>query len=178
MSIVLIGYRGSGKTTVSRLLADRLGWGFVDCDDRIVAAAGKTIREIFESVGEEGFRELEAQVIREVAPMDNCVISVGGGALLREENRAAIVGRGHRIVYLHASPEELHRRIHADMATIANRPALTKLGGGIEEIRSVLAVREPIYRQVRNIEIDVTEMLPRDVVEQIILALPQGGGKL
>jgi shikimate kinase len=168
MSIILIGYRGSGKTTVGRLLATRLGWPFIDCDERIVAAAGKTIREIFEHGGEERFRELESQAIGEIAHLTDHVLSLGGGAILRSENRDAISRRDHKVVYLRATPEELHRRIHADIATAANRPALTKLGGGIEEIRSVLAAREPIYRQVMTAEVDVTKRSPDQVVEEIL----------
>jgi shikimate kinase len=168
MSIVLIGYRGSGKTTVGRLLAERLGWPFVDCDERITATAGKTIREIFEAGGEERFRELECQAVAEISQLGNHVLSLGGGAILRSENRDVIARGRHKVVYLRATPEELHRRIHADTATAVNRPALTKLGGGIEEIRSVLAAREPIYRQVMTAEVDVTQRTPEEVVTAIV----------
>jgi shikimate kinase len=168
MSIILIGYRGSGKTTVGRLLAERLKWPFVDADERIVAAAGQSIKEIFETGGEARFRELESAALQEIVTLKNHVLSLGGGAILAQQNRDSIAGSGHTIVYLHADPAELHRRIHADTATAANRPALTKLGGGIDEIRSVLAAREPIYRQVMTAEIDVTRKSPKDVVEEIV----------
>jgi shikimate kinase len=168
MSIILIGYRGSGKTTVGRLLAERLGYAFIDNDERITAAAGKSIKEIFEEGGEARFRDLETQAILAIAGSENHVLSLGGGAILREENRRAIAGAGHKIVYLRADPAVLHHRIHADTATAANRPALTKLGGGIEEIRSVLAAREPIYRKVMTAEVDVTAKSPDEVVAEIL----------
>lgn len=168
MTIVLIGYRGSGKTTVGRLLAARLGWDFVDNDQRITASAGRSIRQIFDLGGEEAFRELESRAILEIAPLQDHVLSLGGGALLREENRRAITGAGHTIIYLRADPAELHRRIHSDTATAINRPALTKLGGGLEEIRSVLAAREPIYRKVMTAELDVTAKTPGQVVDAIL----------
>ncbi|HSV15272.1 MAG TPA: shikimate kinase, partial [Tepidisphaeraceae bacterium] len=107
----------------------------------------------------------------ELAQLKDHVLALGGGAVLREENRLAITGGGHTIVYLRADPAELHRRVHADAATAANRPALTKLGGGIEEIRSVLAAREPIYRQVMTAAVDVTAKSPEAVVEEIVQLL-------
>jgi shikimate kinase len=173
MSIVLIGYRGSGKTTIGRLLADRLSQPFIDSDERIVATAGMTIKEIFEKRGEEQFRDLETAAVAQLAGFEDHVLSLGGGALLREQNRQALLAGKHTIVYLRADPIELHRRIHQDIATAAHRPHLTKLGGGIEEIRSVLAAREPIYRQMRTAEVDVTHASPEQVVDMILkLTLP------
>jgi shikimate kinase len=168
MSIVLIGYRGSGKTTVGRLLAIRLGWAFVDCDERIVASANQSIKEIFETGGEPRFRELESAALQQIMTLENHVLSLGGGAILRPENRDRITRSVHTVIYLQADPAELHRRIHTDTATAANRPALTKLGGGIDEIRSVLATREPIYRQVATATVDVTAKSPEEVVEEIV----------
>jgi len=172
MSIVLIGYRGSGKTTIGRLLADRLSKSFADSDEKIVVDSGMTIREIFERDGEEKFREMETAAIGELAGLEDYVLSLGGGAPLREENRRAILSGGHTIVYLRADPVELHRRIHHDAATAAHRPHLTKLGGGIEEIRSVLAAREPIYRQMSGAEVDVTHASPEQVVDMIMKLIP------
>jgi shikimate kinase len=168
MSIVLIGYRGSGKTTLGRLLSAHLAQPFKDSDQQIITAAGKTIKEIFEQHGEEYFRDLETAAILQLAPLQNHVLSLGGGALLREQNRKAILAPKHTIIYLRADPVELHRRIHQDTATAAHRPSLTKLGGGIEEIRSVLAAREPIYRQVMSAELDVTHASPEQALEMIL----------
>jgi shikimate kinase len=168
MSIVLIGYRGSGKTTIGRLLSQKLACSFADSDQQIIAAANKTIKEIFEEDGEEKFRDLETTIIFKLANLENHVLSLGGGALLREPNRQAVLAHTHTIIYLRAEPVELHRRIHSDAATAAHRPSLTKLGGGIDEIRSVLAAREPIYRQVMTAEVDVTDASPDQVVEKIL----------
>jgi shikimate kinase len=174
MSIVLIGYRGSGKTTIGRLLSQKLACPFADSDQQIVTTANKTIKEIFEQDGEEKFRDLETAVILKLANLKDYVLSLGGGALLREENRRAILAGKHTIIYLRADPVELHRRIHSDTATAAHRPSLTKLGGGIDEIRSVLAAREPIYRQVMTVEVDVTDASPDQVVKEILKLIQPG----
>lgn len=168
MSIVLIGYRGSGKTTLGRLLAQRLLIEFVDCDDLIVAKAGKSIREIFSQDGEKTFRDLETQVLREVLSRPDHVIGLGGGAVVREENRKILSGAGHTVVHLYCQPEELLRRIQQDPGTSDNRPNLTSLGGGIEEIRTLLSQREPIYRSAMTAELDVTHLTPDEAVVRIL----------
>ena len=145
MGVVLIGYRGSGKTTIGRLLADRLGKSFIDCDALIVKKAARSIREIFLTGGEEEFRKIEMTVIAENAVKD-CVIAVGGGAIIRKENQLALQNAGHHMVYLRCDAHELLRRIQGDPGTSDNRPSLTSLGGGIEEIQAVLEQREPIYK--------------------------------
>jgi shikimate kinase len=165
MTIVLIGYRGSGKTTVGRLLAARLATTFVDCDEVIVTRHGKSIREIFSAEGEEAFRKLETSVIADLASKTDHVIAVGGGAVLREENRRALAD--HFVVYLRCDPAVLHKRIKADPATSDNRPNLTDLGGGIEEIEALLRHREPIYRAAMNVELDVTNLSPDEAAEEI-----------
>jgi shikimate kinase len=165
MAIVLIGYRGSGKTTAGRLLAERLGKAFVDCDEVIVARQGKSIREIFLTRGEKAFRKAEMKVIAELKSSGDCVIAVGGGAIVREENRRALAG--HKIVYLRCEPAELLRRIKADPASSDNRPNLTSLGGEIEEIQSLLRQREPIYRAAMSAELDVTHLTPLEAAERL-----------
>jgi shikimate kinase len=165
MTIVLIGYRGSGKTTVGRLVAARMGRTFVDCDEAIVARHGKSIREIFSAGGEELFRRLEAEAISELAEKKNHVIAVGGGAILRPENRTALAK--HFVVYLRGEPRTLLKRIESDPATADNRPSLTSLGGGIEEIEALLKQREPMYRAAMNAELDVTELSPQQAAETI-----------
>jgi shikimate kinase len=168
MSIVLIGYRGSGKSTIGRRLADRLWQPFVDVDDLIVKKAGKNIKQIFEQDGEAAFRELEAEAVREISKLSEHVIGLGGGTLGRESNRQAIRDAGHKIIYLKCEPAELHRRILSDPQSAATRPNLTSLGGGIEEIQKMLAEREPIYRKVMHAELDVTHLTPEDAVVYIV----------
>jgi len=164
-TVVLIGYRGSGKTTVGRLLAARTGRRFVDCDEMIVARYGKSIREIFAGGGEEAFRKLESAAIAELAGKSDHIIAVGGGAILRKENRDALAN--HFIVYLRAEPATLLRRIQSDPGSSDNRPNLTSLGGGIEEIEALLGQREPIYRAAMNAELDVSELSPQQAAERI-----------
>jgi shikimate kinase len=169
MGIVLVGYRGSGKTTVGRKLADRLWWKFADSDEWITASAGKSIRAIFAENGENDFRDLEAQAIAELAKLPDHVIAVGGGALGREENRHALAAAKHKIIYLRCEATELLRRIKLDAATSDNRPNLTGIagGGGIEEIQKLLLDREPIYRAVMTAELDVTNLTPDEAVVRI-----------
>lgn len=158
MSVILLGYRGSGKTSVGRKLADRLWQKFVDTDDLIVSAAGRTIKEIFEQSGEAPFRDLETEALKRACALPDHVIALGGGAILREENRKLIKDSSLKRIYLRCDPQELHKRIHADPLTAANRPSLTHLGGGVEEIKALLTQREPLYREVMTAELDVTNL--------------------
>lgn len=164
MSVILIGYRGSGKTTVGKRLADSLWLKFVDTDDLIVKSAGKTIKEIFETEGEERFRQLETVAIKQALAMSDYVIALGGGAITREENRNLIKASGLKCVFLRCEPQELLKRIQGDPATAANRPNLTGFNGGIAEIKALLEQREPWYREVKTAELDVTNLKPEDAV--------------
>ncbi|MCC6239620.1 MAG: shikimate kinase [Phycisphaerales bacterium] len=168
MSVILIGYRGSGKSTTGKKLAQKLWQKFVDTDDLIIARSGRSIREIFETDGEAAFRELEQQVVKEAMGLQDHVIALGGGAVLAEANRQAIRESGHRVIYLRCDPDVLSQRIAGDAASQANRPALTPTGSSTDEVKQVLAVREPIYRQVRHAELDVTHLSPDDAVVYIV----------
>jgi shikimate kinase len=167
MSVILIGYRGSGKTTIGKRLADRLWWKFVDTDELVIKAAGKTIKDIFEQAGENEFRDLEVGAVRQACAMEEHAISVGGGAVVREENRQALVAAKeakHKIIYLRCDPAVLLKRIQADPETQSTRPPLTHLGGSIDEINKLLADREPLYRQMMHVELDVTNLSPDEAV--------------
>ena len=157
MSIVLIGYRGSGKTTVGKKLADRLWQTFVDTDDLVVR--------------EPRFRDLETEAMREVLLLQDHVIALGGGAVLREENRKLLADSGHKIVYLKCDPRVLAERIRSDPESGHTRPALTHLGGSEEEVREVLEQREPIYRAIKHAELDVTYLSPEDATVYIVRLL-------
>jgi len=164
--IYLIGYRGSGKTSVGKVLAGLLGWTVFDSDDRIEIVAGRTIREIFETDGENGFRDLETKAIQSLTNLSNPhVISLGGGAILREEN-IEIIHRNGRAVWLKASAYNLYARIHADGATADRRPALTNLAG-LDEIHKILAVRSPIYEAVAEISFETDERNTQKIAEDI-----------
>jgi shikimate kinase len=170
VSLWLIGYRGSGKTTVASLLADRLSLPAIDADDEIERRAGRTIAAIFASEGEGAFRDLECLVVADLAEAaragDEAVISLGGGAPLREENRKALRGAGP-VIWLKASAETLLARIAADSTTASRRPSLTALQG-IDEVRSLLAVREPIYQACADRVIDADGRSPRQIVDEIV----------
>lgn len=167
MGIVLLGYRGSGKTTVGRKLADKLWCDFVDADEEIVRKAGKSIKEIFATDGEAAFRDLESEVLADLLNRDNAVISCGGGIILRETNRQALIASTHARVYLRCEPETLLNRIEADPATAESRPALTNLGGSLDEVRTLLAAREPLYRQAMTAELEVTNLTADEAVIRI-----------
>ncbi len=167
MNIVLIGYRGSGKTSLGQRLATNLRRDFVDTDVLLVQRAGTTIREIFAAEGEAGFRKRESQIIAEVAQRDHLVIAVGGGAILNPDNVAALKKTG-TLVWLQATPEILHQRIQSDPATAANRPNLTTggtgVGGGLEEVQKILAFRHPLYQAAADATLDVTYLSLEDAV--------------
>lgn len=165
MNIFLIGYRGTGKSTVARLLAQQLGWQMVDADEEIERRAGKAIVQIFEEDGEGVFRDLESHVVFELTQLDRHIIALGGGAVMRKENRLAIAGRGHAI-WLQADTETILSRISADSTTAERRPNLTT-GGGLTEIEELLAQRELIYRQSADLEVDTEGKMPAEVADEI-----------
>jgi shikimate kinase len=167
MNLALVGYRGSGKTSIGRKLADRLWQKFFDVDDLIVQKAGKSIKEIFEQEGEAYFRDLETEVLRELVRTPDQVLGLGGGTVMREENRKLIRGWAGKIVYLRCKPEVLAARIAADPRSAENRPNLTSLGGGLEEIRLKINEREPFYRQVMDVELDVSNLNVEEAVAYI-----------
>jgi shikimate kinase len=169
MNLFLIGYRGSGKTTVAAALAEQLNWPWIDADAELERRAGKTIKEIFQAGGEESFRDLESSVVADLAGADGQIVALGGGAVLREQNRQALNGRG-KVVWLKASPEALFQRIQGDPTTAARRPNLTGQGG-LAEIRTLLAERTPLYAACADLTIDAEQPSPATIARQIIAQL-------
>ena len=164
--IILIGYRGCGKTTVGRILAAHTGRPFVDADEFLEAGAGMTIKDVFAAEGEAGFRDRESAVLRELAARPPLVLATGGGVILREENRRVIRQSGF-VAWLTADPVTLWDRLQTDPTTRERRPNLA--GGGLEEVTRMLSLREPLYRGLANLEIPVAEWSP-DVIADRILA--------
>lgn len=169
MNVFLIGYRGSGKTTVAAALAEKLGWEWLDADAELERLAGKTIKQIFDEQGEAAFRETEAAIVADLVREDGRIIAWGGGVVLREENRRLLAGRG-KTVWLQASPESLLRRIASDNTTAARRPNLTGQGG-LAEIRTLLAERTPLYAACADLTIDAENTPPVEIARQIIAEL-------
>ncbi|WP_020469095.1 shikimate kinase [Zavarzinella formosa] len=165
--IILIGYRASGKTTVGRKLAERLGRPFMDADEYLEAQAGRTIREIFATEGEPGFRDRESAVLRELTGRGPMVLATGGGVVLREENRDRIRAAGF-VAWLTADADTLWDRLQTDPVTRERRPNLA--GGGLEEVTKMLTVREPLYRALANLEINVAELSPDVAADRILAA--------
>jgi shikimate kinase len=166
--LILVGYRGTGKTTVGRLLAGQLGWSFADSDDAIEAAAGKSVADIFAAEGEAGFRDREAAALRELCGRGRYVVATGGGAVLRPANRELLRAGGF-VAWLTASPETIRARLEGDPTTAARRPNLTP-AGGIEEVRALLAAREPLYREVADFVADADAPSPEAVAAAILKA--------
>ena len=158
MSLTLIGYRATGKTTVARLLAERLGWDWIDADVEIERRAGKSIASIFAEDGEPAFRDLEVAVTADLCQRPRLVLAAGGGAPMRAENRQAM-RRGGTVVWLKALPETIHRRMSGDATTAGRRPDLTDQGG-LAEIVELLARREPIYQETADFAVDTEGKTP------------------
>ena len=166
MSLILIGYRATGKTTLAKLLAERLGWDWIDADVEIERRAAKSIAAIFSEDGEPAFRDTEAQVIADLCRRDRLVLAAGGGAPMRAENRRAMRAGGP-VVWLTAQPETILARMNADATTAARRPSLTGKSP-LEEIVELLAVREPIYRETADWVVDTESRTPEELAADII----------
>jgi shikimate kinase len=166
--LVLIGPRGSGKSTVGRILAAKLGWSFIDADEYLETAAGRTIAAIFKEEGEAGFRDREASVLADLCGLDNIVVASGGGVVLRPANRARLRQAGY-VVWLQIHPETAFSRLQADPTTASRRPNLTLLGG-LEELRAISAEREPMYRESADFALDVSALSPEAAANAILAA--------
>jgi shikimate kinase len=166
-NVVITGFMGTGKTTVGRLLAQKLGFVFVDTDDLIVAEAGKDIPQIFTQETEAGFRRRERGVIRQLRGARGLVIATGGGAILSAENLTDLRALGP-IICLWASEQAIYRRLRGNR----NRPLLAG-DRPLQKIKALLRARTPNYRQADKI-FDTTSQSPRKVTSQILRYL---GGK-
>jgi shikimate kinase len=166
--LILIGYRATGKTTVGRILATRLGWDFTDVDDCIESAFGGSIADIFKSEGETGFRNREASALQALRSRNRCVISTGGGAILRLENRTLLHSLGF-VAWLTSGPNTIWARLQSDPTTTARRPNLT-FTGGVEEVRELMKIREPLYRETADFEVNSDDISPEAVATAILSA--------
>ncbi|MEV5024934.1 shikimate kinase [Paenibacillus sp. LPE1-1-1.1] len=159
--LVLIGFMGTGKSTVSKLLAEKLGWKRVDGDEEIERLENKRISDIFATDGEAGFREIETKVLDLIlASGDSCVVATGGGAVLREVNRELMLSKGY-VVALKANPEQIIARVKSDNA----RPLLQ--GDAEERVNLLLEQRKHAY-DFAHLTIDTTNMSAEEVVATIL----------
>ena len=165
-SLILIGYRGTGKTTVAKKLAERLGISAFDSDNVIECRTGKSIAEIFALDGEPVFRDLEESVIAEILALPSpLILATGGGAILRASTRNRLCQAG-KVIWLTATPETILRRITADAASQTMRPHLTSLPMR-QEIVVILEQRQPLYAEVAH-EIVATDSLTTDAIVETI----------
>jgi shikimate kinase len=172
--LALIGYRGSGKSTVGRILADRLHRTFLDCDLELEARSGRSISGIFAERGEGAFRDLEERTLDELlAASPEAIVATGGGAVLRERNRLLLRNFGF-VVWLTAEEDELARRIesHRRQSPAAERPPLTP-AGTLGEIVQVLAARTPLYRDLADLIVDTAGRKPEEVAAIIMASWSQ-----
>ena len=162
MNIVLCGMMGAGKTTVGILISDLTGMRWYDTDDLITDKYGR-IADIFEYRGEERFRELETEIVHRVAKEDNCVISTGGGCVLRPENSAAFKDGGGKIVFLKVDIDVLFARTGH---TGDDRPLLKNTT--FEKMKELLDFRTPIYESCADYTVDTNGKTAQEVAEEIV----------
>ncbi len=161
--LVLVGLMGSGKTTVGRAVAARLGRDFQDSDALIEEQEGRTVRDIFATEGEAAFRGLETEALRRsLAQTEPMVIAAAGGVVLREENRHALHDSGARVVWLRADPSVLVERVKSGQ----HRPLLD--GDPERTLRSMYETREALYREVADAIVTVDNRSVTEVVEAVL----------
>jgi shikimate kinase len=180
--IALIGLPGSGKSTVGRQLARRVDLAFVDSDAEIEKRLGCSIREYFEREGESSFRDVEEAVIADLTQLTgeggatppssvspNCVLSTGGGTVLRKTNRDHLRASGH-VVYLRSSPDELFKRLRHDR----NRPLL-QVGDPLQRLKDLFAERDPLYRETAHFVVETGRPSVASLVNMIVMQLELAG---
>jgi shikimate kinase len=161
--LVLVGLMGAGKSTVARLLGDRLARPVIDSDQAVEQAAGRSVREIFGTDGESAFRDLETEaLLAALAAAEPSVIAAGGGMVLREQNRRAMRESGAKVVWLAADPAVLLERVKSG----GHRPALD--GDPAGTLRHMHDTREALYREVADLIVSVDGRSVGDVVEAIL----------
>jgi len=170
-NLILIGFMGTGKTSVGMRVAKSLGWRFVDTDKLIVKQAGKSIPQIFADSGETYFRELETEVLEKCALANGQVISTGGGIVTVARNREILKEAGY-VIWLRASPETIYERVKRNR----NRPLL-QTEDPLATIREMLSVRNELYEATRDLVISTDNLTMEEtcygVTESARLALKE-----
>jgi shikimate kinase len=176
-NIVLVGFMGTGKSTVGPIVAGRLGRTFVDTDLLIEERTGLTVPEIFARLGEPAFRTLERTICRDVAHLHNMVIAVGGGAILDPTNRGGLESSGV-LILLTCNADTIISRVRKSVQR-GERPLLSK--DFRQQVHDLLTARQPIYSSV-SLQIDTTGMTPEEVAQRVCelyagALAPQSGGQ-
>lgn len=163
--IYLIGLMGAGKSTVGKLLAEKLGWSFLDLDDEIESRSGMTIAEIFEESGENTFRGLESAALLNTAAMKEKVIACGGGVVTRPENIEFL--KNATTAWLTLSPEEAAARLEY----VTDRPLLNECKDTLKKLENILQTRQQSYEEAATIQVNSGGSSPNLIAEQIIMKL-------
>lgn len=171
-NIALIGFMGTGKSSVARLLADQLHYSFLDTDELIESRTGKSVAVIFAEDGEAAFRQLEREVVAELSSRNRCIISTGGGLGANESNLTSL--KEHSLVVcLWASPDKIWERVRNQ----THRPLLRE-ADPLAKIRQLLASRERFYKQA-DVLLNTEVRSLREVAQQVVhqFQLVRAGGK-
>ena len=163
MNLILIGYRGTGKSSVAKILSEKLHAKLISTDELIVKKAGMGIPEIVEKHGWEHFRNLESGIVKEIISDDDLIVDSGGGVVLRDENIKSL-RKNSKIVLLTADTKTIASRIKDGK----NRPSLTGKKSFIEEIEEVLKERKPIYDKAADFRVDTSKLRVSTVAKRII----------
>lgn len=169
LRIALVGLPGSGKSTIGRQLARRLGLVSLDTDHVIEQRIGCSIREYFEREGEASFRDVEQAVIDDVTQSHNGILSTGGGSVLRLANREHLHSRC-QVVYLRSSPEEIFRRLRHDM----QRPLL-QVDDPLTRLRDLYAIRDPLYRETAHFIVETGRPSVANLLNMVVMQLELAG---
>ena len=166
MNLYLIGYRCTGKSSVGRILAETLGWVFVDMDSELVAEAGMPIEDIVARRGWKYFREREALLLERLSQTAKQVVSTGGGVVTMPENIVTMHSSG-KVIWLHASPSTIAERMKGDIDSARQRPPLHG-NDSVAEIEEVFAERLPLYDEAMHLQVETDRLSPREVAEHIL----------
>ncbi len=166
MNFILIGYRGTGKTSVGKKVAAMLGLEFCDTDEMILTRTGKTVAQLVEKGGWELFREKEREAVRSLPEGGQCIMSLGGGAVLDRENIEELKRRKGVFIWLYADEETIRRRIGGDKNSPGQRPPL---GGPGKSLRESITERTALYRGLADFVIDTSDRDIDEIVERVCL---------
>lgn len=169
LRIALVGLPGSGKSTIGRQLARRLGLVSIDTDHVIEQRLGYSIREYFEREGEDSFRDVEESVIDDLTQTHHGILSTGGGSVLRLANREHLHARC-QVVYLRSSPEEIFRRLRHDMM----RPLL-QVDDPLTRLRDLYAIRDPLYRETAHFVVETGRPSVANLLNMVVMQLELAG---